>query len=490
MRMRPIAAVLALVALVAACSGAAPDANGGQLEGSDWVLRSYDLGGTLTIVPDTQYVDAEFTSNRINGFSGCNTYHARYRAGGRTLFISKASATLMACPEESMALEQAYLGLLDASRFYGIRRNTLTIYSSLGSPILVFDAAPRNPLRGEWRVDSFATDANTVSAVLPETVIDVVFGIASVGGFAGCNSFSGTYGTNGNIVRVSPLATTRLACDQAVMDQEAAFLKALQGAALIDVRADAVNLTDLGGSVVVALVKPTPEPLPEASPGGSTPPSAAPTAAPTAPPTPTPTPAPTPSPTPAPTAPPTAPPASPPASAAPTLPLPSLPPVSAATCELKVADGTVDGTTVATIAYAGTRSTVTEPPTLACQFFDPEPITVPADPATLVTAVMASAQTTAYADVVAAATDPAAWTVTQMTPLTVDALPATLVEATALTDAAGVPVGTTRFAYFVNVGASGTVTLWTQGNPADPTWESLTGVVSLMTGLSQFGAGS
>ena len=155
-----------------------------------------------------------------------------------------------------------------------------------------------------------------------------------------------------------------------------------------------------------------------------------------------------------------------------------------------MADGTVDGTTVATIVYAITWFTVTEPPDLVCRYFDAEPITVPADPTTLVTDVMASAQTTPFADAVAAATDPAAWTVTQKTPLTVDALPATLVEAVALTDAAGIPVGTTRFAYFVNVGASGTVTLWTQGNPDDAAYGSLTGVVSLMTGLSQFGAGS
>jgi len=488
MRMRSIAAAMVLVALVAACSSAAPAANGGQLEGTDWVLRSYDQGGALTIVPDTQYVDAEFFSNRVSGFSGCNTYRARYRAGGRTLFISQPAVTLMACPEESMTLEQTYLQLLDSSRFFGIRRNTLTIYSSVGSPVLVFDAAPRNPLRGEWTVDSFATAPNTVSAVLPDTEIDVVFGIANVGGFAGCNSFSGTYGTNGDVVRISPLATTRLACDQAIMDQETAFLSALQGAARIDVRANSVNLTDLGGSIQVALVRPTPELAPSPAPSASAAPTPVPSTTP--PPTPSPTPAPTPTPTPAPTPTPTAPPATgSPSQPAPTLPLPSLPPVSAATCELKVVDGTVDGTTVATIAYAGTWSTVTEPPDLACQFFDPEPITVPADPATLVTDVMASAETTAYADAVTAATDPAVWTVTQKTPLTVDEVPATLVEAAALTNAAGIPVGTTRFAYLVDVGAGGTVTLWTQGDPSDPTFESLAGVVSLMTGLSQFGAG-
>jgi heat shock protein HslJ len=242
MRMRPIAAVLVLVAAVAACSPG--PGTGGQLEGTDWVLHSYDQAGTLTIVPETHYLDAEFTAKRLEGFSGCNNYQARYREGGRTLFISKASVTLMACAEEAMALEQAYLQLLDSSRYYSVRGNTLTIYSAIGSPVLVFDAAPRNPVRGEWRVDSFESAPNTVSALIEGTEIDVAFGIASVGGFSGCNSFSGTYGSNGDIVRVSPLATTRLACAEDVMAQETAFLTALQGAAVIGLDQGRARSTD------------------------------------------------------------------------------------------------------------------------------------------------------------------------------------------------------------------------------------------------------
>ena len=488
MRMRPIAAVIALVAVVAACSPAAPQANGGQLEGTDWVLRSYDLGGTLTIVPDSQYVDAEFFSNRISGFSGCNDYHARYRAGGRTLFISKASVTLMACPDESMTLEQTYLKLLDSSRFFGIRRNTLTIYSSLGSPVLVFDAAPRNPLRGEWTVDSFATNANTVSAVLPETDIDVVFGIANVGGFAGCNSFSGTYGTNGDIVRISPLATTRLACDQPIMDQETAFLKALQGAARIDVRANSVNLTDLGGSILVALVRPTPELLPEASPGASAPASNEASAPPSAAATPAPTPTPTAPPTPTPP-PPTAAPTPPPPSGAATPPPTIEPPIvlpTVLTCQL----ATSDGVPVAVIVYPGNWFTVAEPPDLVCQYFDAESVALPADPSTFETDVRASVGATTFADSVASATDPANWTVTVEQDLAIDALPAKLVEATAASGASGYDAGTSRFIYLIDVGSAGTVSLWTTGGVDDVAdYQARAGIVTLMTGLSVFQAG-
>ena len=469
---RGLIAILAVAALVAACTPG-PGA-GGELQATDWVLRSYDSGGALAIVPETQYADANFASNRVRGFSGCNEYNARYVASGRSLRVSAAAVTLMACPEEAMAFEQAYLSLLDRSRFYGIRRDTLTIYDRSGTSLLVFDAAPRNPLRGTWRVNSFSTGPGSVSAVLPGTELEVVFGLASVGGFAGCNSFSGTYGTNGNAVRISRLATTRIACDQEVMDQEAAFLKALEGAALIETRANQVNLTDLSGSIQVALLRPTvaPEPSASASPAPTAPASAEPTAKPT--PAPTVTPAPTP--TPATPAPPTTAP-----TVAPSLAPPS-PPPSVAFCNLV----TTGGVTVAAIVYPGTWSTLAEPAELACRYFDPAPITVPADPATLETTVRASVDATAFADAVTAATDPAAWTVRQRADLTLDNLPATLVEAAATTDAAGIPVGTSRFAYLINVGSAGTITVWTTGAQADEAYAAGAAVVTLMTALSVF----
>src|SRR4029078_2657259 len=181
---RCAASLVGLVALVAACS--AGPGGGGELQGTKWILRSYDNAGTLTLVPDNQYADIEFDSNRATGFSGCNTFTARYRSGGRTLFISAPASTLMACPPEAMTFEQTYLQLLDASRFYNARGDTLTIFDSVVSTSLVFDAAPRNPLLGKWQVDSFETKPNTVSILLPGTTIDVAFRIGSPRGVHGC----------------------------------------------------------------------------------------------------------------------------------------------------------------------------------------------------------------------------------------------------------------------------------------------------------------
>jgi heat shock protein HslJ len=476
MTTRRIAALLALGLLVAACSTG--PGTGGQLEGTDWVLRSYALEGSLVMVPETQFADAEFTADRVSGFAGCNDFHARYRAGGRTLFISDPASTLMACADEANALESAYLANLGASRFYSERQGTLTIFDAEGTTILVFDAAPRNPMLGNWTVDSFATAPGTLAAPIEGTSLTAVFGIASVGGSGGCNQFTGTYGTNGNVVRIGRLATTRMACADEIMSQETAFLTAMEGAALIDRRGPSLMLTDLHGDTVVALVRPSAEPATSPAPSGeaSAGPNATKTAAPTPGPTPTarPTPAPTPKPTPAPTLPPRPTPA-------PTVePPPSIPPT--ATCEL----ASPGGQGLASIVYPASWATLDAPPELACRYFDPEPITVPADPTTVAAAVSVLTAETPFADAINAATDSASWDVKRQTDLTVGTLPATLVEAVAIADTAGVAVGTSSFSYIVDYGEAGTLTIRTTGTAADPTYATNLAVATLIAARSTF----
>ena len=466
---RALAALFAAAVVLTACS-AGPGA-GGQLEGTDWVLQSYDVDGTLTIVPETLYADASFAKERVSGFAGCNSFDALYRAGGRTLFITQATTTFMACGEEQNAFEASYLALLDQSRFYTARRNTLEVYGAGGAVLLVFDTAPRNPLLGNWIVDSFETAPNSLAAPIEGTELSVVFGIASVGGDAGCNTYTGTYGTNGNVVRIGPLATTRMACEQPIMDQETAFLDALQGVARIERRADSTNLTDRNGNIKVALVRPTVDPGASAPPSATTGPTATPTAtaSPTPSPTASPTPSPTPSPSPTPTA--TAAPTEPPATAtpAPTLaPPPSLPPT--ATCDVQSG-----GSAVATVSYPAAWSTVTTPADQACLAFDPEPI---ADPASAAVSIVLGTDTLDAA--VAAATDAASWDVSRQANVTISGQAATVVEATATGSGAGIPTGTSRLAYIVSLPSGGTMTIQTTGQAGDAIFVENSNVATLM----------
>ena len=144
---------------------------------------------------------------------------------------------------------------------------------------------------------------------------------------------------------------------------------------------------------------------------------------------------------------------------------------------------------MAAIVYPADWFTEIEPAEVACRYFDPEEFEIPDDPSTLVTAVMAATSDSAYADAVAAATDEATWDVSTFQETEVDGLPATLVEATAIADGGDVPSGTSRYAVFVDVGGSGSVSLFTTGTSGDETYETLTGVVTLMAGASTFVSG-
>jgi heat shock protein HslJ len=67
----------------------------------------------------------------------------------------------------------------------------------------------------------------------------------NVSGSAGCNRYSGTYTVSGNSITISSsMATTMMMCDESVMEQETAYLKALAEAKTYAVNGDQLTLTD------------------------------------------------------------------------------------------------------------------------------------------------------------------------------------------------------------------------------------------------------
>ena len=139
----------------------------------------------------------------------------------------------------------------------------------------------------------------------------------------------------------------------------------------------------------------------------------------------------------------------------------------------------------ATIVYPSTWHTVTTPANLACRYFDPNPITVPADPSTLVTAVMIKGDPSAtYADALASATNPTAWNVLVNQPVTSGGgVQATRIEATSTTGSPGVAVGQTRYGYLID--ATGRpVWIFTVGTLGNATYTTNVSVVNLIASQS------
>jgi len=107
-------------------------------------------------------------------------------------------------------------------------RSSFPMVALLG--LVLGGCATRGPTTGlwgtAWRLEDLggAGVLDNVEATLefPET--------GKVAGTASCNRFFGSAEIGGGTIKLSPLGTTRMACPEAVMNQEGKYLKALEDA--------------------------------------------------------------------------------------------------------------------------------------------------------------------------------------------------------------------------------------------------------------------
>ena len=95
----------------------------------------------------------------------------------------------------------------------------------------------------DWRLE--ALDGKRVDSDAPPVLRFQADG--SLGGFAGCNTFSGAYALDGDRIRIGEIAVTRRACDDDDGSLENAFLDALGDAATVRRLGPRIALLDAGG---------------------------------------------------------------------------------------------------------------------------------------------------------------------------------------------------------------------------------------------------
>ena len=110
------------------------------------------------------------------------------------------------------------------------------------------------PQTGEW----------ILGDALPGTSITLAFGQGQFSGFAGCNSYSGSYSASDNgdgtySISASGVVSTGAMCSEEVMAQEAAYLAALQTVSLASIQGNVLQLSHANGTLVYYLAG-TPQP--------------------------------------------------------------------------------------------------------------------------------------------------------------------------------------------------------------------------------------
>lgn len=108
------------------------------LEGSEWVLESFALDAPAPSEPE---ITLTFERGRAAGNGGCNRYftHVEETAPGEISF-DRVGATMMACPEEAMNLEQRYHSALEGVTAYSFiaGRLALTYYDDGALKTMLF----------------------------------------------------------------------------------------------------------------------------------------------------------------------------------------------------------------------------------------------------------------------------------------------------------------------------------------------------------------
>jgi heat shock protein HslJ len=214
----------------------------------DWYSNAQ--GEKTTVLPGTE-ITLAFMDGRIGGKSGCNQYGGEVQIDGSQIKVGVMMSTMMACEENIMSQEQAYLAALGSAASIEISDDTLALSDAQGNVVLSFSTLQPASLVGtQWSLTSYNNGKQALVSVLNGMSISANFSQdGNLSGSAGCNSYTATYEVDGDQMSIGPAAATRKYCGETgVMEQEAAYLQALGKVASYKIEGDALTLFDANGT--------------------------------------------------------------------------------------------------------------------------------------------------------------------------------------------------------------------------------------------------
>ena len=107
-----------------------------------------------------------------------------------------------------------------------------------------------------WHATGYNNGRGGVQSLAAGSQIDATFGADNlVSGTSGCNRYTGPYQSSDGALQIGPLASTRMLCDQALMDQESAYLHALAATTQYNFENDSLVLRDATGATQATFAK-------------------------------------------------------------------------------------------------------------------------------------------------------------------------------------------------------------------------------------------
>lgn len=230
-----------------------------RLPGTLWNVIMYNNGqeAVVSVIIGTEITAFFSEDGQISGSAGCNNYSATYEIDGEKITFGPAIATRMACskPEGIMEQETVYLAALGMATSYRFENDRLILLDDESRRIVDYQSARTfNLSETIWYLQDYDNGSETMLSVLEGSEITAYFDEdGNLSGSAGCNNYTGEYQVDGDIIefRLGPL--TMMFCDQpeGVMDQETAYLKALESVTSYRILGNILVMQDSNGQEVL-----------------------------------------------------------------------------------------------------------------------------------------------------------------------------------------------------------------------------------------------
>jgi heat shock protein HslJ len=227
------------------------------LEGSQWWLTSYRTTTGEMVTAQVYGVEGpsiQLSEGGVGGNATCNRFFGAYEKDGDTLTIQPGGSTMMACPPEVMAQEQAFLTALGQVVRYEITNSTLQLFNASGEVVLTFTPDTPPALTGTlWQLTAYNNGREAVTSIIAGTQITATFDASGgLTGSAGCNNYMASYTLSDGTLSIGPGVSTRKFCAQpeGLMAQETAYLQALETAATYTLTGNTLTLKTASGATV------------------------------------------------------------------------------------------------------------------------------------------------------------------------------------------------------------------------------------------------
>jgi heat shock protein HslJ len=224
------------------------------LDGTAWILSELP-GRTLAPGPA---VTLRFADGKAQGSDGCNRYSAPYRAAAGKLEVSaQGVSTMMACAPELMQQAAAYMAALNGARAWRVEDRQLKLAAADGRALASFAAQDTTLAGTAWRVTGINNGKQAVVSVLSGTTMTLAFAAdGRATGSAGCNTFNAPFESDGTRLRIGQAAMTRRVCaGKGIMDQELAFVRALQTVAAARIDGNRLELRTADGALAISAAR-------------------------------------------------------------------------------------------------------------------------------------------------------------------------------------------------------------------------------------------